>query len=471
MCHALQQAAGKLGTLGAKGRVCEGNPREAQQPIHLLAVNPTSTYQVSGSINNSPVLFMIDTGAAVTLLRKDIWDAVNTGHDALEPWVGPGLVGVEGTPICVHGTTKTMIQLEGQAFLAPVVVADSLRTQAILGADFLEQNQCIIDTGNRTLRFGGKSLSVTLCSPNPYSVSTSVNLVLQENVSVPAFSEIEVMAKADTPLTSETWLIEDRLAHRTQLVVANAVVMPPSGESSCVIRIINPTKEAITVHKGTKAANMETINDVMVAEIGTDQHLNSLTEEKQKLLREMVDRTEDELSQSQREKLYDLLADFADVFASSDTDLGRTRSIKHQIETGSAAPIRQPARRVPPHRREIVRDLLREMQDKEVVQPSKSPWASPIVLVQKRDGSWRFCVDYRKLNAVTRKDAYPLPRIDDTLAGSQWFTTLDLLSGYWQVEVEEKDKEKTAFCTPEGLYEFLYPRRALRVQHDAIWAV
>ena len=97
------------------------------------------------------------------------------------------------------------------------------------------------------------------------------------------------------------------------------------------------------------------------------------------------------------------------------------------------------------------------MQEKDVIQQSSSPWASPIVLVKKKDGTTRFCVDYRKLNNVTRKDAYPLPRIDstlDTLSRSQWFSTLDLVSGYWQVEIDEKDQPKTAFCTTEGLYEF-----------------
>ena len=91
------------------------------------------------------------------------------------------------------------------------------------------------------------------------------------------------------------------------------------------------------------------------------------------------------------------------------------------------------------------------------MKPSASPWASPIVLVTKKDGSTRFCVDYRKVNQVTRKDAYPLPRVDDTLdtlSGAKWFSTLDLISGYWQVEVAEKDIEKTAFCTPDGLFEF-----------------
>ena len=94
---------------------------------------------------------------------------------------------------------------------------------------------------------------------------------------------------------------------------------------------------------------------------------------------------------------------------------------------------------------------------RDIISPSKSPWASPIVLVGKKDGSTKFCVDYRKVNEVTRKDAYPLPRVDDSLdalAGSKWFSTLDLKSGYWQVEVAAEHRQKTAFCTQEGLFEF-----------------
>ena len=98
-----------------------------------------------------------------------------------------------------------------------------------------------------------------------------------------------------------------------------------------------------------------------------------------------------------------------------------------------------------------------DMEEKDVIRLSSSSRASPIVLVKQQDGTHRFCVDYRKLNAVTRKDAYTIPRIDDTLdtlSGAAWFSTLDMVSGYWQVEVGEEDREKTAFCTPCGLYEF-----------------
>ena len=97
------------------------------------------------------------------------------------------------------------------------------------------------------------------------------------------------------------------------------------------------------------------------------------------------------------------------------------------------------------------------MLAREVIQSSNSPWASPVVLAQKKDGTNWFCVDYRKLNFVTRKNAYPLPRIDETLealGGSHWFFTLDLLTGYWQVEAKEEDRPKTAFSTRDGLYEF-----------------
>ena len=134
-------------------------------------------------------------------------------------------------------------------------------------------------------------------------------------------------------------------------------------------------------------------------------------------------------------------------------DFGRTEILRHKIDTKGSPPIRQQARRLPPYRKEEVKGLLDGMLKKDVITPSKSPWASPVVLVQKKDGSTRFCVDYRKVNAVTRKDAYPLPCIDttlDTLAGSKWFSTLDLISGYWQVEVDPEDQEKTAFCTPNG---------------------
>ncbi len=125
--------------------------------------------------------------------------------------------------------------------------------------------------------------------------------------------------------------------------------------------------------------------------------------------------------------------------------------------SANSPPIRQSVWRMPQLRCQEAKKLLDDMLGRSVIQPSSSPWASPVVLVLKKDGSLHFCIDYRKVNSVTRKDAYPLPRVDDTLdilAGSKWFSTLDLLSGYWKVEVSPEDRDKTAFCTHEGLFEF-----------------
>src|SRR3954465_13966274 len=97
------------------------------------------------------------------------------------------------------------------------------------------------------------------------------------------------------------------------------------------------------------------------------------------------------------------------------------------------------------------------MLEQDIIKASQSPWASPIVLVKKKNGKTRFCVDYRKINKITKRDAYPLPRIDeilDSLENAQWFSSLNLASGYWLVEIREDDKEKTTFTTKFGIYEF-----------------
>ena len=103
-------------------------------------------------------------------------------------------------------------------------------------------------------------------------------------------------------------------------------------------------------------------------------------------------------------------------------------------------------------------EMISAMEKQGVVQSSTSPWASPVVLVPKKDGSLRFCVDYRRLNSVTHKDVYPLSRVDDifdTLGEVKYCSTLDLASGYWQVELDEDAKVKSAFTTYKGLYEFI----------------
>ena len=163
------------------------------------------------------------------------------------------------------------------------------------------------------------------------------------------------------------------------------------------------------------------------------------------------------LTAEQKPQLTKLITEYMDVFALNSQELGRTSLVKHVINTGDHPPIRQPVRRTPFALRNEVDEMVQEMLTQGVIQPSQSPWASPIILVKKKDGGIRFCVDYCQLNRVTKLDVFPLPRIDDTLdllSGAKYFTTLDLASGYWQVCMDQASQEKTAFITYSGLYEF-----------------
>ena len=165
----------------------------------------------------------------------------------------------------------------------------------------------------------------------------------------------------------------------------------------------------------------------------------------------------DHLTKEQMQHLKTFLCEYRDVFALDNTELGTTDLVTHPINTGDQPPIRQQVRRTPFALREEVNNMVQDMLERGIIRPSRSPWASPIVLVKKKDGTTRFCVDYRRLNAITKLDVFPLPRIDDTLdllSKVQYFTTLDLASGYWQVEMDPEDLEKTAFITYSGLYEF-----------------
>ena len=163
------------------------------------------------------------------------------------------------------------------------------------------------------------------------------------------------------------------------------------------------------------------------------------------------------LPEAEELKLMAFLMDHHEVFALEEGERGETNLMQLEIDTGNATPIKQQPRRLPFAVREEVAQQLDAMTAAGVIQPSQSPWASPVVLVRKKDGTHRFCVDYRSLNAVTKTDTYPLPRIDDLLdqlSHAKFFSTLDLAAGYWQIKVHPDSQPKTAFATQYGLHEF-----------------
>lgn len=163
------------------------------------------------------------------------------------------------------------------------------------------------------------------------------------------------------------------------------------------------------------------------------------------------------ISSEWKQRFHNLLSSHPGVFSSNDLDIGCTSAVKHKINLTDDTPFRQPCRRIPPADFQDARDHIQDLLEKGVIRESSSPYASPIVLVRKKNGDIRLCIDYRLLNSRTIRDQYNIPKIEDTLhtlSGAAWFSCLDLKSGYYQVEMAEEDKAKTAFWCPVGFYEF-----------------
>ena len=161
-----------------------------------------------------------------------------------------------------------------------------------------------------------------------------------------------------------------------------------------------------------------------------------------------------DITSAQIEQLRSLLLKYQPCFADQ---LGRTSLVQHHIDTGNSKPIKLRPYRVSPNRRAIISTEIADMLRANIIEPCNGPYAAPITLQPKKDGSLRFCIDYRELNSVTVRDVYPIPRIDDTLDQLQhakYFSSMDLRSGFWQIELDPSSRDKTAFISHAGLFRF-----------------
>jgi transposase InsO family protein len=237
-----------------------------------------------------------------------------------------------------------------------------------------------------------------------------------------------------------------------------------SGTSSRVaVQIQNLCNKSVTIPANTPICELHRVSTVESSPLLEGEGDNHDTAEQLSpdKARAVVERfkldAETHLEEEQVAQIDRLLLKYSHVFSQHDLDLGRTDMVKHHIKVTDDNPFKERHRRVPPSMYEEVRNHIKEMLDLDAIRPSHSPYSSPVVLVRKKDGSLRFCIDLRRLNSRTVKDAYALPRIEETLdvlKGASLFSSLDLKSSYWQVEIAEEDKMKTAFSVGSlGFYE------------------
>ena len=238
-----------------------------------------------------------------------------------------------------------------------------------------------------------------------------------------------------------------------------------NGGNRVSVILRNNTQDWLEIKKGVPIARMVTANAIPkvthVLPAGGPCEQSTLTEtERQELLLKKLDLTGLEAwPTEQAGKARSLLKEYHDIFSLEKHDTGHTNAAKHKIvlKDPDTPPFKERFRRIPPPLLDEVRACLKMMLDAGVMRPSNSPWCNAVVLVRKKDGSLCFCIDFRLLNSLTVKDSHPLPRICKTLeslAGATHYTTMDMNSRFWQVPMDEKSKQYTAFTLGSmGLYE------------------
>ena len=247
-----------------------------------------------------------------------------------------------------------------------------------------------------------------------------------------------------------------------------------------VARVMNSTHQAVSICKGSAIALAYKVDPATLHVVAAEDDSPPQAAERLKVFSDVAKREGEnpldsvvigeQLSRGQKETLVELLQKHEQVFSTPSRPIGCTTYAEHAIDTGDSAPLSCGLRPSAPRDRETQREEISKMLEYNVIESSNSPWASPIVMVVKKDGSARFCVDYRRLNKTTKKDVHPLPRTSDLLEAlgrAAYFSTLDAASGYWQIPVREEDREKTAFISSSGLYQFRTCRSdyVMRPQH------
>ncbi|KAK3510443.1 hypothetical protein QTP70_006846 [Hemibagrus guttatus] len=397
---------------------------------------------------------LVDSGSSVSLMSADFCMSVPTLRNRPLKKDYVSARAVNGQLLDTLGTITVTFQLGTESWQHVFHVLRETTQTVLLGWDFLLKNHALMDLSHAKLQLW--DISVPLLTSKDF-VPMCCNMSLAAAMNLPPLSEsvvaVQVCSPNATHLASDfVGYLEPNVADSSGLVVAHTVATVHNGLTKA--RILNPTGQDISLKQGMHLGEFYSVDDSDVQLFHAPADITTATVS---IVAPPVSLDESPISESERAALSALLLEYSDIFSSSKQNSGRCTLVKHHIRTGEQTPIKQRAYRASPEKRAEIEKQVAGLLADGVIEESCSPWVSPVVLVKKKCGTWRFCVDYRRLNSVTIKDSHPLPRVDDTLdalAGAVWFSMLDFSNGYWQVEVAEDDREKTAFTTGQGLYQW-----------------
>ena len=411
---------------------------------------------ISTSVNGNLVESLIDTGSGINLIDEN-WLLDNLSsflHMIEKPRIKSARV-ANGSDLEVTGFIVLLMSINGVLFSVPLHIARKLSSRIILGKKFLQKHCAVIDCGRSKLKLKKRS-----------------QIRVLEKQEIPPHTQSVVRAKISNKLPVQTVGLcqGGRRVTALGILVANTV---SSVDDQCAhLVVMNTTDEPIILYPRTKLGTFTLIESEKVVQFPNlnEELVNEIHEspvdsnDNDPRLQEILSKVSlntDHLSTSEVNEITNLFHEYIDVFKLEDGPHGNYSGVKHEIRPDGHPPIRSRPYRYTPHIQKEIKKQVNEMLDQGIIKESTSPWSFPVCMVPKAGspGSYRFAINFKKLNDICPRDNFPLPNISDALdslgaAKPKYFSTLDLASGYWQIGLEESSKPLTAFVTQDGLFEF-----------------
>lgn len=427
--------------------------------IHTVNFHNTNPLLIFGAIAGRRTQLLIDSGASLTLINLHFFSKLPPYYrqQARPPPPNLCLQLADRSQLYVKFSLSLPITISHSTRIHTFYVVPQLWRTCIIGNDLIRKHNLQIDGGRQYAYFKRTNRNEHMKKQNKVTAHKGAEYILlsNERIKIPPFHASTIQVRTNKMFTN---MDEENHQHEYEITSIKATPYVETrtaiSQKITTLQVANLTKNTILIHTNQPLAKMTRLNQTQINMI---QHetISPANRHSQSTLDDEPSLTDSELTTQQKEKVKQLIRTFPEVF---NKQPGRTTKLQHEINLlPGSRPYNSPPFRYAPARRQVIDEQLNEMAEQGIISPSTSPWASPVILAPKKDGSLRFCVDYRKVNSMTIRDAYPIPRIDDTLDSlreAKFLSTIDLRSGYWQVEMDKNSKEKTAFVTHKGLFEF-----------------
>jgi transposase InsO family protein len=386
-------------------------------------------------LRNAEFRAVLDTGAAPVVIRRSVVPEGTPIHKLTDP---PLLIDAQRKAISIAGVVQGTVRMGRGDYQVHALVADELSVDLLLGTQFIDSYIQLINPRRRVVLMD-KGDEVALVD---VAFKRSERVIVAETIHIPPKSEAVVPVRSDAK-----GLCLVTSMYRKRAAVTNGLHELEDG-ATFLTKIGNFSDQAVTLTSGMVIARAAPHEENLIFNVELEE-----TDDKPDGWRQELDLSG--LTGEQKRDVRETLERHAHLW--DQNRLGVIQGTQHRIET-TGNPVFQHPYRAGPAAREAEKVEVDRMLKLGVIEPSHAEWASPVVLIPKQDGSTRFCIDYRRLNSLTARDVYPLPRMDeclDSLGDAEYFTTLDANTGFWQIEVSPKDRDKTTFSCHVGMYRFL----------------